>query len=56
MPDDNAAEDSQLDDDDEWDRELTRSDEFWRMIEERRREPTILWEEVKKELDLDGPT
>jgi hypothetical protein len=52
MVDDNAANepDSALD---EWDRELARSEGFWRMIHERRQEPTIPWEVVKEELGLD---
>jgi hypothetical protein len=32
----------------DWDLQL--SDEFWRMIEERRSEPTVPWAEVKAEL------
>ena len=32
--------------------ELARSPEFWRMIEERRREPTISWEDVKRKLAM----
>ena len=35
-------------DEEDWDLQL--SPEFWRMIEERRREPTIPWEQVKAEL------
>jgi hypothetical protein len=31
------------------------SPEFWKMIEERRKEPTISWEEAKKELFGDEP-
>lgn len=35
-------------DEEDWDLQL--SDEFWRMIEERRREPTVPWEQVKADL------
>jgi antitoxin (DNA-binding transcriptional repressor) of toxin-antitoxin stability system len=35
---------------DEEDYRLELSPEFWRMIEERRREPTIPWEDLKAEL------
>jgi antitoxin (DNA-binding transcriptional repressor) of toxin-antitoxin stability system len=30
--------------------ELAHSPDFWRMIEERRREPTMSWEDAKREL------
>jgi prevent-host-death family protein len=33
--------------------ELARSPEFWTMIEERRRQPTIPWEEAKRQLKND---
>jgi antitoxin (DNA-binding transcriptional repressor) of toxin-antitoxin stability system len=32
--------------------ELANSEEFWAMIEERRRGPTIPWEVAKQQLDL----
>jgi antitoxin (DNA-binding transcriptional repressor) of toxin-antitoxin stability system len=32
--------------------ELSHSAEFWQMIEQRRREPTIPWEEAKRKLGL----
>ena len=32
--------------------EPEHSPEFWQMIEERRKEPTIPWEEVKRKLGL----
>jgi hypothetical protein len=35
-------------DEEDWDLQL--SPEFWRMIEERRREPTIPWEQAKAQL------
>ena len=35
---------------DEEDWNLQLSPEFWRMIEERRREPTIPWDQVKADL------
>src|SRR2546422_4985021 len=35
-------------DEEDWDLQL--SPEFWQMIEERRREPTIPWERAKAEL------
>ena len=38
---------------DEEDRAYINVPEFWKMIEERRREPGIPWEEAKKQLDLD---
>lgn len=31
--------------------ELAHSREFWSMIEQRRQEPTIPWEEAERELD-----
>jgi prevent-host-death family protein len=40
---------------DEEDLRLEASPEFWRMIEERRREPTVPWEDVKAELLADEP-
>jgi hypothetical protein len=33
---------------------FTRSPEFWRMIQERRQEQGIPWEEARKELELDS--
>jgi len=30
------------------------SPEFWQMIQDRRSEPSISWDEAKKQLDLDG--
>jgi hypothetical protein len=30
--------------------ELAHSTEFWHMIEQRRREPTVTWEDAKREL------
>lgn len=38
---------------DEEDRAYINDPEFWKMIEERRREPGIPWEEAKKQLRLD---
>ena len=38
---------------DEEDLRLEASPEFWRMIEERRREPTVPWEDIKPELFAD---
>jgi len=32
--------------------QLENDPEFWRMIQERRREPTVPWEELKAELGL----
>jgi hypothetical protein len=32
--------------------DLVSSPEFWKMIAERRREPTIPWEEAKRRLEL----
>jgi hypothetical protein len=39
--------------DEEWAAEMHKSPEFWEMIRQRRREPTIPWEEAKRQLDLD---
>lgn len=38
---------------DDEDRAYINDPEFWKMIEERRREPGIPWEEAKKQLGLD---
>jgi antitoxin (DNA-binding transcriptional repressor) of toxin-antitoxin stability system len=38
---------------DEEDLRLEASPDFWRMIEERRREPTIPWDDIKAELFAD---
>ena len=40
----------------DWDEEsaaLARSPEFWEMIRQQRREPTIPWDEAMRELGLD---
>jgi antitoxin (DNA-binding transcriptional repressor) of toxin-antitoxin stability system len=42
-----------LENKDEEDLQLETSVEFWKMIEERRREPTVPWEEVKAALLAD---
>jgi hypothetical protein len=39
--------------DEEWAAEMHRSPEFWEMIRQRRREPTIPWDEAMRELGLD---
>jgi len=39
--------------DEEWATEMHKSPEFWEMIRQRRREPTIPWEEAKRQLGLD---
>jgi prevent-host-death family protein len=40
-----------VEDDDLESSELAHSREFWSMIEQRRREPTIPWEDAERELD-----
>jgi hypothetical protein len=39
--------------DEEWATEMHKSPEFWEMIRQRRREPTIPWDEAMRELGLD---
>jgi hypothetical protein len=39
----------------EEDLRLENSPEFWRMIEERRRSPTVLLEDIETEPGVDGP-
>ena len=45
-----SSDEQEIDDED---RAYINDPAFWKMIEERRREPGIPWEEAKKQLDLD---
>jgi len=44
---------SDEEEDEDWAAEMHRSPEFWEMIRQRRREPTIPWDEAMRQLGLD---